>query len=38
MRFRGKLKTIQKDFLSNNYIVSFEMEEGRSYRWGVLQC
>lgn len=28
MRFRGKLKTIQKDFLSNNYIVSFEMEEG----------
>lgn len=28
MRFRGKLKSIQKDFLSNNYIISFEMQEG----------
>lgn len=28
MRFKGKLKTIHKDLLSNNYIVSFEMEEG----------
>lgn len=28
MRFRGKLNTIHKDILSNNYIVSFEMEEG----------
>ena len=28
MKFRGKLKTIHKDLLSNNYIVSFEMEEG----------
>lgn len=28
MRFRGKLKGIQKDFATNNYVVSFEMEEG----------
>ena len=28
MRFKGKLLTIHKDFLSSNYIVSFEMEEG----------
>lgn len=28
MKFRGKLKGIQKDFATNNYIVSFEMEEG----------
>ncbi len=28
MRFRGKLKAIQKDFSTGNYIVSFEMEEG----------
>jgi len=28
MRFKGKLQTIHKDFLSSNYIVSFEMEEG----------
>ena len=28
MRFKGKLKSIHKELLSNNYIVSFEMEEG----------
>ena len=28
MRFKGKLQTIHKDFLSSNYIVSFVMEEG----------
>lgn len=28
MKFRGKLKSIHKELLSNNYIVSFEMEEG----------
>ena len=28
MKFKGKLKSIHKELLSNNYIVSFEMEEG----------
>ena len=28
MKFRGKLKSIHKELLSENYIVSFEMEEG----------
>lgn len=28
MKFRGKLKSIHKELLSDNYIVSFEMEEG----------
>lgn len=28
MRFRGKLKGIQKDFATNNFVISFEMEEG----------
>lgn len=28
MKFRGKLQSIHKELLSNNYIVSFEMEEG----------
>ena len=28
MKFKGKLKSIHKELLSGNYIVSFEMEEG----------
>lgn len=28
MKFKGRLKSIHKELLSNNYIVSFEMEEG----------
>ena len=28
MKFRGKLKSIHKELFSDNYIVSFEMEEG----------
>lgn len=28
MKFKGKLKSIHKELLSDNYIVSFEMEEG----------
>lgn len=28
MKFRGKLKSIHKELLTENYVVSFEMEEG----------